>query len=135
MYEMTKRFEGLRLEAYQCPAGVWTIGYGHTKGVKKGDKITLEQAEAFLVDDMKEAEDGVRKLVRVPLTPNQFEALADFVFNLGIGNLGKSTLLKLLNTGDYAGAAAQLLRWNKSGGRELAGLTARRNEEAKLFMS
>jgi lysozyme len=133
-YALTQRFEGLRLEAYQDSVGVWTIGYGHTKGVKRGDKITHEQAEEFLKQDMQEAIDGVNRLVRVPLTQQQFDALVDFTFNLGVGNLSKSTLLKLLNQGSYAEAGKEFLKWNRAGGKVLAGLTTRRGVEADMFL-
>lgn len=131
--EIIKHFEGLRLEAYLCPAGVPTIGYGHTKGVKLGQKITKEQAEQFLADDYLEAEQQVAHLVKVPLKHNQLEALTSFVFNLGIGNLRSSTLLRKLNTGDYIGAGQEFDKWVYSKGVKLNGLIARRKEERKLF--
>ena len=130
---LIKEFEGLSLDAYLCSAGVLTIGYGHTGGVQKGDKITAKKAEELLQDDLKKFENGVLRLVRVPLNQNQFDALVSFAFNLGVGNLGKSTLLRKLNDRDFKGAAAEFVRWNKAGGRELAGLTRRRNAEAELF--
>lgn len=130
---LIKEFEGLSLDAYLCSAGVMTIGYGHTGGVQKGDRITEKKAEELLQDDLKKFENGVLRLVRVPLNQNQFDALVSFAFNLGVGNLGKSTLLRKLNGGDFAGAATEFVRWNKAGGRELAGLTRRRNAEAELF--
>lgn len=133
-YALTQEFEGLRLEAYQDSVGVWTIGYGHTKGVKKGDKISKEQALIYLKEDMREAEEAVTTLVKVALTQNQYDALVDFTFNLGYGNLSKSTLLKFLNTGDYAGAWKEFQKWNKAGGKVLAGLVKRRQAEADLFM-
>ena len=130
---LIKEFEGLSLDAYLCSAGVLTIGYGHTGGVQKGDRITEKKAEELLQDDLKKFENGVLRLVRVPLNQNQFDALVSFAFNLGVGNLGKSTLLRKLNDRDFKGAAAEFVRWNKAGGRELAGLTRRRNAEAELF--
>jgi lysozyme len=132
---LIKDFEGLRLGAYLCSAGVLTIGYGHTGGVKEGDLITEQKAEQLLQDDLKKFENGVLRLVRVPLTQNQFDALVSFAFNLGVGNLGKSTLLKMLNDRDYKGAAGQFIRWNKAAGKELAGLTRRRLAESALFLS
>jgi lysozyme len=132
---LIKEYEGLRLGAYLCSAGVLTIGYGHTGGVKEGDLITEQKAEQLLQDDLKKFENGVLRLVRVPLTQNQFDALVSFAFNLGVGNLGKSTLLKMLNDRDYKGAAGQFIRWNKAAGKELAGLTRRRIAESELFLS
>lgn len=130
---LIKEFEGLSLDAYLCSAGVLTIGYGHTGGVQKGDRITAKKAEELLQDDLKKFENGVLRLVRVPLNQNQFDALVSFAFNLGVGNLGKSTLLRKLNDRDFKGAATEFVRWNKAGGRELDGLTRRRNAEAELF--
>lgn len=131
--EIIKHFEGLRLEAYLCPAGVPTIGYGHTRGVKLGQKITEAQANQLLADDYLEAEQQVAALVKVPLKHTQLEALTSFVFNLGIGKLLGSTLLRKLNSGDYAGASPEFDKWVYSKGVKLKGLIARRAEERKLF--
>lgn len=131
--DLIKSFEGLRLSAYKCPAGVWTIGYGTTAGVKPGQSITKERAEELLRDDVKRFEDQVLRLVKVPLTQGQFDALVSFTYNLGAANLGNSTLLRLLNAGDYKGAAAQFDRWTKAGGKELPGLVKRRAAERALF--
>lgn len=132
--DLCAEFEGLRLVAYLCPAKIWTIGYGHTKGVKPGDKITIEQARAFLREDVKEAEEAVNALVKVPLTQGQFDALVDFTFNLGRGALAGSTLLKLLNATKYDAARLEFVKWNKAGGKVLDGLTRRREAEAKMFV-
>ena len=136
--ELIKASEGLRVNAYRCPAGVWTIGYGHTKGVRSGDKIEEADADLFLIKDVGWAERCVIDLVRVPLEQWQFDALSSFVFNLGRRSLKKSTLLRLLNKGDYDGAAKQFPRWNKHReGKRLVvsrGLTIRRNDEMMLFM-
>lgn len=132
-YELTKKFEGCKLKAYQCSAGVWTIGYGHTRGVTEGMVITQAQANACLVADMKQCEKVVDSAVRVPLNQNQYDALCDFVFNLGAGSLNKSTLLKCLNAGQYAKAAQEFLKWDYAGGKVLAGLTKRRKAEKELF--
>lgn len=131
---LVKSFEGCKLAAYLCPAGVPTIGYGRTRGVKLGQTCTQAQADAWVQQEYDEFEAGVRKLVKVPLTANQLGALASFAYNLGIGNLKSSTLLKLLNGGDYPGAAAQFARWNRASGQVLAGLTKRRAAEAALFL-
>lgn len=139
---LIKRFEGLRLSAYLCPAGVWTIGYGHTRGVKQGDTCTVEQAEAWLLEDAAEAIAAVNRLTKVPLTQNQFDALVSFTFNLGADEdedtkaegLGDSTLLRLLNAGDYDSAAGQFEKWVRAGGRVVPGLVRRREAERELFL-
>ena len=131
---LIKQLEGLRLQAYQCSAGVWTIGYGHTTGVLSGDIIDEAQAEVFLREDIVDPEDTVNRLVTVPLGQNQFDALTSFVFNLGSGNFRSSTLLRKLNAGDYNGAADELLRWIHAGGKSLPGLVRRRDIERKLFI-
>jgi len=131
--DLIKHFEGCELEAYKCPAGVWTIGYGHIKGVQEGDVITEQQADDMLVEELEEYENYIHNLVSCPLNQNQFDALVSWVYNLGSSNLQASTLLKVLNAGDYAGVPAQMLRWNKAGGKVLEGLTRRRQAEADLF--
>ena len=131
--DLIKQFEGLYLKAYRCPAGVPTIGYGHTAGVAMGQTITQQQADDYLRRDVRQFERAVARLVTVPLTQGQFDALVSFAFNLGEGALAQSTLLRLLNAGDYAGAAAQFERWNKAGGRVLPGLVRRRAAERALF--
>lgn len=133
--ELIKRFEGLRLTAYKCPAGVYTIGYGHTNGVQRGQRCTELQAELWLMDDLRESEQAVDDLVKVPLTDNQRGALVSFVFNVWAENFRASTLLKKLNIRDYDGAAAEFRRWNKAGGKVLPGLTKRRQAETALFLS
>ena len=130
---LIKSHEGLRTTAYQDPVGVWTIGYGHTGTAKPGQKITEAQAEQLLRQDVGWAQDAVRKNVKVPLTQGQFDALVSFTFNLGAGALGRSTLLKKLNAGDYAGAQAEFGKFVHAGGRVLPGLVRRRNEEAQMF--
>jgi len=133
--ELIKHFEGCELEAYKCPAGVWTIGYGHIKGVHEGMKITEMQAEEMLKSELHEYEGYINDYVTVPLNQNQFDAMVSWVYNLGGGNLRSSTLLKVLNAGDYDGVPAQMLRWNKAGGKVLEGLTRRRQAEADLFVA
>lgn len=127
--------EGLRLTAYRDAAGVWTIGYGSTRGVKAGMKITQEQSIKRLQADVEEAEATVNKRVMVPLAQHQFDALVSFVFNVGGGAFRKSTLLEKLNLADYAGAANELSRWVKAKGRVLPGLVTRRAAERALFLS
>jgi len=131
--DLIKHFEGCELEAYKCPAGVWTIGYGHIKGVKEGMTITEHQAEEMLKSELNEYEGYINNLVTAELNQNQFDAMVSWVYNLGGGNLKASTLLKVLNAGDYAGVPAQMMRWNKAGGKVLEGLTRRRQAEADLF--
>jgi lysozyme len=132
--ELTKEFEGLELKAYQDSVGVWTIGYGHTgTDVVPGLRISEDQASILLAADVAWAVTCVNKSVKSAINQNQFDALVDFTFNLGCANLGSSTLLRLLNAGDFAGAAAQFIRWNKAGGKVLTGLTRRRQAEAMLF--
>jgi len=133
--ELIRKFEGLRLESYLCPAGVPTIGYGHTYGVKLDRKISVAEAEVLLDHDYQEAEVAVNFLISVPLNENQLGALTSFVFNLGQGKLMGSTLRKKLNQGDYKGAAEEFDKWVFSGGKKLNGLIARRAAEKKLFLS
>ena len=131
--DLIKHFEGCETEAYLCPAGVPTIGYGHIKGVQMGDVITEAQAHEMLVEELDEYESYINDLVTVSLNQNQFDAMVSWVYNLGGGNLRASTLLKVLNSGDYSGVPEQIMRWNKAGGRVLEGLTRRRQAEADLF--
>lgn len=134
--DLIKSFEGMRLTAYPDPGtggDPWTIGYGHTKGVKPGMKITENWAEELLRDDLAEFEAAVNGLVKVRLCQHQFDALVSLVFNIGPGAFSDSTLLRLLNAGLYDDAALQFVRWNKGGGKVLSGLTRRRMAERKLF--
>ena len=132
---LIKDFEGLRLNAYQDAVGVWTIGYGHTSTAYPGQRITTTQATALLRQDVANFENAVTRAVRVPITENQFAALVSFAYNVGSGALNSSTLLRKLNAGDTFGAANEFLRWNRAGGRVLAGLTRRREAERSLFLS
>lgn len=133
--ELIRHFEGCRFDAYLCPAGVWTIGYGHTADVKEGDSIDQEAAEAFLIEDLETFEQAVTRLVEVPLTQQQFDALVSWTFNLGAGNLAESTLLKKLNNYQYAEVPEQMMRWVRAGGKVLEGLVRRRAAEAALFQN
>lgn len=132
---LTEQFEGLSLTAYRDVVGVWTNGYGNTHGVVPGSTITLAQAVSDLRNNIASAENLVNKVVIVSLTQNQFDALVDFVFNLGGGAFQSSTLLRKLNNGDYAGAALEFLKWNHAGGKVVDGLTRRRLAEQQLFNS
>ena len=131
---LIKSFEGMELEAYLDAVDVWTIGYGHTKTAEPGMVITEAQAEELLREDLAEFEEAVTEAVQVSINFNQFSALVSFCFNLGADSLFQSTLLKLLNQGDFQGAADQFPRWNKAGGQELEGLTRRRKAERALFL-
>jgi lysozyme len=132
---LIRRFEGCRVKAYQCPAKVWTIGYGHTKTAKPGMQISLAEANYLLQQDVAIFEQAVSKLVTVPINQNQFDALVSFAFNVGTGALANSTLLTTLNRRNYLGAADQFLRWSKVGNTTLKGLLDRRTEERKIFLS
>lgn len=132
---LIKRFEGLRLSAYRDSGDVPTIGYGHIEGVRMGTTITEEKAEQLLRGDIGRAEDAVHAAVTVPLSQHQFDALVSLTYNIGAGALRKSTLLRLLNEGDYAGAAKQFERWKYDDGKVLQGLVRRRADEKDLFLS
>ncbi len=132
---LIKEFEGCQLEAYLCPAGVPTIGYGHTRSAAIGQVINEAEADALLREDLKNAEEAVDQLVTSPINENQFSALVSFTFNIGSGAFEQSTLLSLLNAHTDADIIAnQLLRWNKANGEELPGLTRRRHAERALFL-
>ncbi|MBC7454891.1 MAG: lysozyme [Massilia sp.] len=134
--EIEKQFEGCKLVAYPDPGTggePWTIGYGHTEGVKRGDVCTQSQADTWLSSDLRTALNAVHATVVVPLSDDEEGALVDLVFNIGVGNFTHSTLLKKLNARDYKGAASEFGRWNHAGGAVLAGLTRRRAAEADLF--
>lgn len=126
--ELIKSFEGCHLTAYKCPAGVWTIGYGHTAGVKGGMTITQAQADAYLVEDLKKYEKYVT-LTGLKLNQNQFDALVSFTYNCG-----NSNLKKLVKNRTLEQIAAAMLRYTKSGGKTLQGLVRRRQAEHDMFM-
>ncbi|QKF82422.1 lysozyme [Halarcobacter ebronensis] len=136
---LIKHFESLRLEAYQDSVGIWTIGWGHTGNrdgsVYKGLIITEEEAENFLLEDLKVFESGVNSLVTLDINDNQFSALVSFAFNLGVNSLKKSTLLKLLNENNQFNCAKEFVKWSKAGGIRLEGLVRRRLSERNLFCS
>lgn len=142
--ELIKSSEGLRLKPYLCPAGIPTIGYGNTyyddvdetKVTLNDSPITAERAEELLANIVdSHYSKYVNKYVKVELTQNQFDALVSFTYNVGIGNLKVSTLLRKLNSGDYTGASEEFRKWNKAGGRVLKGLTTRRLNEKLLFLN
>ena len=130
---LIKRFEGCRLESYKCSANVLTIGYGHTSGVKETDTITQDEADKLLQEDVEQFEKYVDDNVTVELGQSQFDALVAWTFNLGVGNLRESTMLKKLNSEDYASVPSEMKRWNKAGGKTLDGLIRRREAESLLF--
>lgn len=132
--KLLREFEGLRLRAYQDSVGVWTIGYGHTHGVTRGQAITLAQADAYLDTDVKTYAAGIYQYVHVKLNQNQFDALVSFHFNLGPHILRATWLVDYLNQGKWSAAATQMLRFNRAGGVVLAGLKRRREAEVALFL-
>ena len=132
--ELIKKFEGCKLEAYKCSAGVLTIGYGHTGGVNPYDEISQEEAENLLKEDITKFEKYVEDNVKIDLKQNQFDALVAWTFNLGVGNLRSSTMLKELNNLNYKKVPSEMKRWNKAGGKTLNGLVRRREAEALLFV-
>lgn len=131
--ELIKKHEGLRLAAYLCPAGIPTIGYGHTKWVRLGQVITEAEAEKLLIQDLKTAEDEINRHL-LPLKQHQFDSLTSFVFNVGVGSFRRSTLLKRLKMDvNHPDIANQFNRWVYGGGKILKGLVKRRREEANLY--
>jgi len=130
---LLKYFEGCETVAYQDSVGVWTIGYGHTKGVVEGMTITEAEADSMLSKELEEYESYVENMVEVELTQEQFDALTVWVYNLGPTNFKNSTLLKKLNSGDYSAVPTEIKRWNKAGGKVLKGLVKRREAEAAMF--
>lgn len=133
---LIKVSETVKLKAYRCPAGVLTIGWGHTKGVKIGQTITIQEATKMLYEDVAVCESAVNRLIKVKLSQGRFDALIDFVFNLGSGNLASSTLLKLINNNpDDPAIRKQFLRWAHSGSEVLKGLVIRREKEVELYFS
>ena len=143
--KLVKKWESLRLKAYLCPGGIWTLGYGHTAGVKPGDCCTVEQADRWCDEDLEVAAAVVASAVDVPLTQGQFDALTSFVLNVGPGvrnvkdgfvrlkNGQPSTMRRDLNVRNYPGAAAEFEKWVYGGGKKLGGLVSRRQEEKELF--
>jgi len=142
---LIQHFEGCltphdgKFKAYKCPANVLTIGWGHTnhhgRKFDASSRWTAGECNEAFLEDMEGFERAVRRLVTVPLTANRFDALVSFTYNVGEGNLAKSTLLKKVNAGDHKGAAAEFHKWNKGGGKVLAGLTRRRASESLLYQN
>ena len=132
---LIEKFEGREKVAYLDGGGVWTIGIGHTAGVKRGQVATDAQIECWFAEDVAKAVAGVNKAVTVPVTQNQFDAMVSLAFNIGVSAFSSSTLVRKLNSGDVAGAALQFARWNMDNGKVVGGLTRRRAAEADLFVS
>jgi len=130
---LVKEFEGLRLTAYRCPRGVWTIGYGHTRTAYPGMAIDEAQAESLLLSDLEEFARAIDRLVDVPLNDNEFSALVCFAFNVGVAALERSSLVKLLNRGWYEQVPAQMMRWVFVNGEASGGLSRRRAAEGALW--
>jgi lysozyme len=134
-------FEGCKLEAYQCSAKVWTIGWGNTfyengTPVRQGDKITQDRANSLFVFVANKFAGEIKKLIKTNLSENQFSALVCFAYNVGTGNLAKSTLLKKVNANpNDPSISNEFLKWNKAGGKALLGLTRRRTAESKLYFT
>nr|WP_314591604.1 lysozyme [uncultured Serratia sp.] len=135
--DFIKGFESLELVAYPDPGTggkPWTVGWGHTKGVKQGDRITKEQAEQFLSDDLAVFELTVNSAIKRPMTQNQFDAMVSLAFNIGGPAFAGSTLVKKFNADDIQGAADQFPRWKFSGGEVMPGLVKRRAAEREVFL-
>lgn len=134
--KLIKEFEGCRLQAYRDIVGILTIGFGHTGvDVVEGKKISQEEADKLLSNDLIKFENGVCKLLKHGVNDNQFSALVCFAYNVGLGNLASSTLLKKLNAGDLNAATSEFLRWCKAGGVQVPGLLRRRKAEQALFQT
>jgi len=131
--QLIKKFEGCELEAYKCSADVWTIGYGRTKNVSRGDTCTQEQADKWLEEELPVYGAYVSDAVLVPLDQSEFDALVAWVYNLGPTNLNNSTMLKVLNENKKEEVPNQMRRWNKANGKVLEGLERRRLAESLLF--
>ncbi len=134
--DLIKHYEGFRATPYHCPAGKLTVGYGHLiKLSEHFDKITEAEGEALLRNDVSEAESAVSRLVKAPLTQNQFDALVSFVYNIGTNRFARSTLCFLLNQEMYFAAAQEFQKWAWGGGKKLPGLVKRRAAEKQLFLT
>lgn len=134
-YKLLKQFEGCRLKAYKDIVGIWTIGYGFTKGVKEGDVTTQAQCDARLVEELREYEDAVRKALIASYSQNEFDAIVLLTWNIGIAGMARSSVVKAHNRLDNQAAARAFGLWNKAGGKEVVGLTRRRASEAALYLT
>ena len=136
LIKLIKESEGCKLTSYKCPAGIWTIGYGQTKGIKEGMTWTQNQADEDLVKTALEVLNRAIKYSPILATANMEKqaAIADFIYNLGVGNYATSTLKKKVDVGDWVSAASEIKRWDKAAGKVLKGLTVRREKEAALLL-
>lgn len=132
--DFIKPFEGLSLKAYKDIVGIWTIAWGYTRGVKKGDTVLPLEADELLSEEATIANSSLHRLCIVPLNENQEIALTDFIYNLGSGAFQRSTLRMKLNRGEFGSAAKEILKWNKAGGVAVRGLTRRRIAEFELYL-
>ncbi len=133
--ELIKKFEGCETSAYQDSVGVWTIGFGHTKGVEEGQTCSIEDAELMLTDEMDEYEGYINNMVKVDLQQHEFDSLVAWVYNLGPTNLNESTMLKVLNGGQFDRVPDEMNRWTRAGGEILEGLVRRRQAESLMFQN
>jgi len=133
--ELIKKFEGCETSAYQDSVGVWTIGFGHTKGVEEGQTCSIEDAESMLADEMDEYEGYINNMVKVELQQHEFDSLVAWVYNLGPTNLSESTMLKVLNGGQFDRVPDEMNRWTRAGGEILEGLVRRRQAESLMFQN
>jgi lysozyme len=136
LLKLIKESEGCKLKAYKCPAGIWTIGYGQTKGIKEGMTWTQNQADEDLIQTALEVLNRTIKYSPILASANieKLAAIADFIYNLGVGNYATSTLKKKVDVGDWVSAASEIKRWDKAAGKVLKGLTVRRAKEAALLL-
>jgi lysozyme len=136
LIKLIKESEGCKLTSYKCPAGIWTIGYGQTKGIKEGMTWTQNQADEDLVKTALEVLNRAIKYSPILASVNMEKqaAIADFIYNLGVGNYATSTLKKKVDVGDWVSAASEIKRWDKAAGKVLKGLTVRRGKEAALLL-
>lgn len=132
--DFVKQWEGRELKAYRCSAGVWTIGYGHTEGVKEGDTISPSEADALLVEDLRKHAEALAPYVNAPVTRGQYIAMLSLAFNVGVSAVKKSSLLRFVNLRKTEDAAAEFDKWIYAGGKESDGLKARRAREKALFL-
>ena len=130
---LTENFEGCKLTSYQDSRGIWTLGWGHTKDIGPDMNCTQEQADEWLKEDTQSSVDAINRLVNIQLTQNEFDALVDFVYNLGAGSFASSTMLKLLNQGELGLAANEFSKWDHCGGQVVQGLLNRRIAEQQEF--
>jgi lysozyme len=133
--EIIKKNENLSLEPYRCPAGKLTIGYCHTANVSEDDVITIDDADGLLIEDLRNIEKIINRYVYARIKQNHFDALASFIFNVGVGNFRKSALLKKLNSGDFNGASLEFLRWVHVKDSKFNGRVRRRQDEYNLFIN